>query len=203
MSDTRLTKPVIRALTHSENLVWTGQQLAGEQPLYSMVLGFLLSDIEPGPFCRAFERLVERCPPLHAAIRGGTSHPEMVYRQAEPVELPVYDFTAEPAALERARDWMSHRASRPFAANAPLVDSALLQIGERRYIWYLNQHHIMTDAWSCRLLLNAMDEDYHNILEGGSVLPVLPLPSPDRAAAEALDRAYWRDLYNSVAEQAR
>jgi amino acid adenylation domain-containing protein len=208
VSATSTSKPSVRPLTHSESLVWTGQQLAGEQPVYNMAFGLYLDDLQIDPFRRAFETLVHRFPPLQATVQSGASATELVYSIPDRGELPVHDFTTEADADERARAWMSNRATRPFEVADRLYDSALLIIGRQRCIWYINQHHIITDAWSCRLLLEAMDAQYRNTLERGSILPALPMPDPGRAPATAThsqtleSRAYWRDLYNSVPEQA-
>ena len=194
----------LRAFNHSEALVWVGQQLAGTQPIYNMALGIRLEQLAVDVFQRAFVRLAERFEPLQAQLHSTGQDVQFGYAVPAHPLLQVVDFSASPDALERAQAWMAERAGKPFDPAGALYDSALLQLPERQAIWFINQHHLVTDAWSCRLLLEAMDEEYRNLLAGGAPLPPIPQrraapPASTEAAAKLQkSREYWRSLYASI-----
>ncbi len=201
----------LRTLNHSEALVWLGQQMVGVQPIYSMALGVSLGQVSVEVFQRAFARLVERFEPLQAMAQVGSDGQGqqtcLAYSIPANRNLPVVDFSAETDANEAAMRWMKQRAAKPFDPSGALCDSALLKIGKQRVIWFINQHHLVTDAWSCRLLLEAMDEEYANLLAGGGLLPALPqrraAPHAGSEIAARLQNShdYWRQLYASIPSQ--
>ena len=212
MSASRTSSDIrLRSLKHSEELVWLGQQVAASQPVYAMALGIFLQQVSTAKFQQAFVRLTERFEPLQAAmqVNGGDRHNQhyLAYGSAFAAALPLRDFSAETDALGAARRWMEKQVARPFDPASPLCDSALLKLNDDQVIWFINQHHLVTDAWSCRLLLQAMDEEYHNLVTGGAPLPALPQqaasPAADNKGVAQVEEArdYWREIYASIPVQ--
>ncbi len=201
----------LRGLSHSEGLVWLGQQVAGSQPIYGMALGIALEGLEIDVFQQAFVRLTERFKPLQASLQssGNGRDKENCLAYAMPANpgLPLVDFSDETDPVDAARQWMGQRAARPFDPGAPLCDSAILKLDDKQAFWFINQHHLVTDAWSCRLMVEAMDADYRNLLAGAAPLP----PLPQRCVQQSLAREdigrlqsaqdYWRQLYASIPAQ--
>ena len=57
------------------------------------------------------------------------------------------------------------RTRRPLALDGVLFDCALIERRPDRFLWYLNQHHIITNAWSVGVLHRRMSALYEAALE--------------------------------------
>ncbi len=193
-----------RPLTHVEQLIWTGQQLAGDAPIYNMVLAISLASIDSQQFRDAFERLSADFAPLRTSVRSGRDGPLLHVADDQATDLALLDFRSEHDAEAAAREWMDSEAARPFAPEELLCRSALIRTGEDRYTWFINQHHLVADAWSCTLLLAAMDRAYRQL---SSLVPgprAIGQVSKGRVFDEhRLERArtHWRQVYRSVPPQ--
>ncbi len=193
-----------RPLTHVEQLIWTGQQIAGDAPIYNMVLAISLPSIEPERFIDAHEILCADFAPLRASVRNTGSGPSLHVADDEASNLTVLDFRGEHDAEAEARAWMDREAARPFRQEELLCRSTLIRTGEDRYTWFINQHHLVTDAWSCKLLLAAMDRAYHGL---PSLVPdstaIGQIPDARNLDKSRFDeaRSHWRQVYRSVPQQ--
>ena len=59
----------ILPLTHSQMLIWSGQQLAPHEPIYNMAFRFRFSDsLDVHRFQAAFRQLVSSSDALHTVI---------------------------------------------------------------------------------------------------------------------------------------
>ncbi len=193
-----------RPLTHVEQLIWAGQQMAGNAPLYNMVLAISLPPVDAERFARAFEVLSTEFAPLRASVRNSSDGPLLHIDNARASVLTLLDLRSEGDAQTAAREWMDREAARPFAQEELLCRSALIRTDEERYTWFINQHHLIADAWSCTLLIAAMDRAYHRVsslVPGGAAIGQC---SRGRALDEdRLERArsHWRQVYRSVPQQ--
>jgi amino acid adenylation domain-containing protein len=81
------------------------------------------------------------------------------------VELIDFSKAADP---ERdAFDWMKGDFARVFESdNAWLFCFKLLKINEQMHFWYAKMHHLISDGWSFRLLLNQTAEIYSAYCSG-------------------------------------
>ena len=98
---------------------------------------------------------------------------------------------------------MEQAAAEPFEPNEPLVRSALIQLDDERHIWFINQHHIITDAWSCKLMLAAMDRAYRNEPNDDAEQAIGQPPAAQAITESRLEeaRSHWRRVYRSVPQQ--
>ena len=91
-------------------------------------------------------------------------------RSTEVIEL---DPQRDPG--EAFRQWCRARCARPLPLGGDLVDSVLVRLGDGRTGWYLNQHHVIADAWSTDLLYRQVGAEYEGLLRGdGTRPPALP-----------------------------
>ena len=150
-----------RKLTRAEQLIWLGQRMAGDAPIYNMVLAISLQAVDPQQFAKAYQRLSATFAPLRASLRDGPDGPLLDLAACHSRPLDLLDFRGERDPKQAMRDWMSREAADPFGLEEPLCRSALLRIGDSDFVWFINQHHLITDAWSCSLLLADIDKAYH------------------------------------------
>ncbi|MFD6171305.1 amino acid adenylation domain-containing protein [Streptomyces coeruleorubidus] len=148
---------------------------------------------------------------FRASDSGGV---QIVHPPTEPV-LETFDLRTLPAdraAAERER-LLAAESERPFdLVEGPTLRTLLLRLPEQRHLLVLNQHHMVTDGWSTRLLVTELLDLYERAAARGTELTPdaaptvtsdLPAPPPyvqhaidqrarARAGAWDDDIAHWR-----------
>jgi amino acid adenylation domain-containing protein len=197
-------------LTRNQLLIWLDQKLHPDVPLYNVVDTYRLTgELDRGHFERAFQTLLGSSDALRTVIREVGAIPRQEVLADFRCELEHLDFSraADPRAEFEA--WLQIRCRALFKMDKRLFDSALVKVSDREFVWYLNQHHIITDGWSCRLIFRRMSELYARSLEG-RLAPTVELPafgdyvayereqqsSPRHLEAEA----YWKRKLADKAE---
>jgi amino acid adenylation domain-containing protein len=181
--DTRSDVLQDESLTTAERLIWTGQQLDPGSPLYNMALAFDLSgalDVEG--LAEAFRRLVSREPVLRTvfAERGGT--PTRSVRDSASLDLECLDWPESQVDEEEVLDRLRARTRRVMSFERPLTDACVVRRRPDRHLVYLNQHHIITDAWSTGVLYRRWAQIYDEVMGR------TPPPPPSPAFADHVDR---------------
>ncbi len=189
-------------LTHSQTQIWIGQRLNPESPLYNMAFGFVFPvGLRPDMFCEAWRRVADGSDALRTRIgeHGGNATLQVAptARRTE-----VIDFGERIDAVGDFRRWCRERCAHPLPLDGELIDSVLVRLGDDRTGWYLNQHHIVTDAWSTELLYRQVGAEYEALLEGDSGARSVLSPYyataaavPSRAAERTAALAHWRVRY--------
>lgn len=189
-------------LTRSQLLLWTGQKLHPEAPLYNMALTFAIDGpLEPALFRQAFQALVDRSDALRTVIVEEAGVPRRHVRAAMPAPVDVVDLSSAPDPEAALRRWAGERAARRFDLERCLFDAVLLRLADDRYAWYLNQHHLITDGWSATLVYRYVADFYARAREG-RLDEAPPLPAYAAYAAYEQDfretplfrraEAFWR-----------
>jgi amino acid adenylation domain-containing protein len=175
-------------LTRNQLLIWVGQKLHADAPLYHTAVTFTLGGaVDPARFRRAFRSLVAASDALRTVIREVDGVPRREAPPSLPFEMPLVDLSGERDPEAACRAWTSERCRRPFDLAGRLFDAALLKLAGDRFVFYLNQHQLICDAVSCALLLRRLDEAYARAADG---TPELDLPPFEAYAAyERKDRA--------------
>ncbi len=196
-------------LTTAQRLLWLGQKLAPGSPLYNMAFIFTFAGaLESQHFQAAFQVLAQRCKALRTVIEEVDGVPQHRVLSQLTYQVPVLDFSAESAPEAVAQSWAERRSQRPFTLAEQLFDTALLQLGPECSAWYLNQHHLITDAESVRLVYETLGDLYGRSVTGtltgrGDVLDYPLPPTPPTRSIE-----YWQrqqavpvSLYQRTAPQ--
>ncbi|MEM7516815.1 MAG: AMP-binding protein, partial [Planctomycetota bacterium] len=87
--------------------------------------------------------------------------------------------------VEAFHAFCRERAGRRLALEGPLVDSVLVPLEGERTGWYLNQHHLVTDAWSTQILFRQVGESYTALSEGRDAGEIQPTDYVRSAPASA------------------
>ena len=189
-----------QALTHSQQQIWVGQRLNPTSPLYNMAFAFVFpAELGADLFCAAWQRVVDASDALRTRIvddERGHSRWTMTTRGRA---TEVIDIDPSPDPGGAFRQWCRERCARPLPLGGDLVDSVLVRLGDGRTGWYLNQHHVITDAWATQLLYRQVGAEYEALLGAGGVEPpalsayyptVAALPAGVATRATAVD--HWR-----------
>jgi amino acid adenylation domain-containing protein len=188
------------ALTHSQRGIWIGQSLAPRSPLYNMAFAFVFPPgVDERAFREAWQRVADASDALRTRIGGDEGQePRLVLSPGGPsTEIVALEPAGEPEAAFRR--WCEERCARPLPLDDSLVDSVLVRFGDGRTGWYLNQHHLVTDAFSTALLYREVGAQYAAIRRSADTARLeLPsyyataaaLPSSPRLRADAA--RHWR-----------
>ncbi|WP_150451337.1 non-ribosomal peptide synthetase [Arenibacter lacus] len=153
-----------KKLTKSQLSLWIGQKLHPEVPLYNMAHSFEINGaINPEIFSKAFQELINRTDALRTVFSELETSPVQSILPHLTYKLEVLDVSTE--TEQSIQNWMEHRSRQLFNLSQPLFDSVLLKVSPNRYIWFLNIHHLVTDASSSSILYRAMSSLYRHLQE--------------------------------------
>lgn len=154
-------------LTTSQLRIWTGQKLQPDLPLYNMALAFYIEgELNLEAFRSAFSLLLRKSDALRTRIHEEAGTPRISYPQAIDFPLELIDLSEEPHSDAVAEKLLAERTVSAFDLEKKLFDSVLCKLGEMSFVWYLNQHHLITDGWSCEVVYKRMTEYYQLALDG-------------------------------------
>ncbi|WP_447008461.1 amino acid adenylation domain-containing protein [Saccharothrix isguenensis] len=206
---TDATPPIPRAprdralpLSPAQQRLWFLDELNPGSSEYNTGVGLRLSGaLDADALRTALDGLVAR----HEALRTtfDTVDGQGVQVVAARGELPlrVVDLTVGPdTALDEV---LVAELTEPFdLRRGPLARAVLVRLAADDHLLLLDQHHIVTDGWSVRVLVDELVELYRAALRGApAALPELPIQYPDfavwqraRLADPALDGHldHWR-----------
>ena len=185
-------------LTPLQALFWAGHQIYGETPLYNMAHLFTLrGQVDPLLFQRAFQHVINESDALRTLFFEQDGRVCQRVESKFPFGVAVIDFSGEQDTEAAVRAWAHERARRRLDLGRCSIDCALLLAEPGKQFWFLNQHHIICDAWSTSLVFQRFAEAYAALASGlqsdGPQSPsfleyVASLPPPDTSREE-----YWRD----------
>lgn len=151
-------------LTQSQLSLWAGQRMHPDVPLHNVVYTFdIFGAIDEAIFENAFQELIRQTDILRTVFieREGTP-----YQSVKPdldLNLEVVDFTKKPNE-SLVENWIFERTQRPIALQMQIFDAVLLKLDDSRYLWFLNIHHLVTDAASNAIVYRRMASLYAETL---------------------------------------
>lgn len=179
-------------VTAAEQLIWTGQRLDPESPLYNMALAFhLRGPLDLDALDEAFRRLVAREPALRMAFEDRDGEPARIELDPAEMQLERLTWPTEAVSDEEVDARLRARTRRVMRLEGPLTDACVVQRAPDRHVLYVNQHHIVTDAWSTGVLYGRWAETYREVVAGLEPTPAGPRFA-DYVAYEARTRTSSR-----------
>ena len=188
-------------LTQSQLLLWTGQKLSPESPLYNMVLTFeIQGELDVLRFQTAFQQLINQSDALRTVFTEEDGVPRQLVLSAMNYRPGMLDWSGPGRSSDDDAAWFSAQNNTRFDLSKRLFTSTLIKKTDRRWIWYLNQHHLITDAWAVSVLYRRMATLYNRLSNGTTgKVPALPLFKDYRAYEKNLRfagqiekiTAYW------------
>lgn len=181
-------------LTRSQTWIWAGQQLLPASPMNNMAFTFAVGQVEEAVFVEAIRQMIRECEAMHLRFTLAEGEPvQLLADDVVPVVEVINDFTG---SAEEVIAWCADRCAKTsFSLNGKLYDTALIKGTGGSYLWYLNQHHLITDGWSKALQVRYVLACYAALLAGEAP------PEPDFAPVtdylanppqpQPADLAYW------------
>ncbi len=148
-------------LTRLQLLYWVSQKLRPATPLFSAALALALpGGVDVARFQRAVARLAAESDALRGVIVEEDGVPQWRVRPSLPNGFIHLDFAHLPDPETAAQKWMQAEAARPFVLDEQLFRTALIEIGPDEAVWFLHQHHLITDAASNFLIFDLVQKMY-------------------------------------------
>ncbi|HEX6402273.1 MAG TPA: amino acid adenylation domain-containing protein, partial [Pseudonocardiaceae bacterium] len=185
---TRIT-PVSRdralPLSPAQQRLWLIEQLTPGGTEHNTGVGLRLSgDLDRDALREALNALVGRHEALRTTFHNVDGDPVQVVAAGGEIPLRSVDLSAMP--MDRRTPAMDEvladELSRPFdLESGPLTRAVLVRRAEDEYVLLVNQHHLVTDGWSVRVLVDELTMLYAAARGAPTELPELPVQYPDFA----------------------
>lgn len=154
-------------LTRNQLLFWMGQKVQPQVPQYNSISLFTFSQaIDPQHFQRAFNELSKHVDILRTIVEEQHGVPMQRVLASTPSKVEYKDLSQESDPSACFQSWLQARSVRTFDLSQNLVDPVLIKIAPQHSIWYLAQHHIITDKWSTALLCRRLLDFYERSVRG-------------------------------------
>ncbi len=152
------------SLTRGQELIWLGQQLSPDKPLYNMVFTFEFNrHIDYQKFKQAFAHTVKQNEGLRNLFGIYDQSPRQYIVEQLDYEFKLVEFDTDPDPIASSQTWIDQQKLKKLQLNECCFDSHLLKLSEQHYIWYLNQHHLITDVWSASLVFKSVVKAYFEL----------------------------------------
>jgi aspartate racemase len=171
-------------LSYSQESLWLAEQLNAGSATYSLPEAWRVQGTIILPLLRtSLTRLLGRHESLRTVFTLRGDQPVQVVREPEPCEVPMLDLSQYRDPETELNHWLQREARRAFdLANGPLFRAGLFRLGATDHVLFLNQHHLVSDAWSQTVLMRELSELYSAALAGRTAaLPELPIQYADFA----------------------
>lgn len=130
-------------------------------PLYNMIFKFeIKGPVNIEKFKHAFQTLINQHDVLRLKIALENDQPKQVFLETVESDLQYLDFSSESDAADSLNKWIENDKVKLFNPGELLYKTALFKMESGLYIWYINQHHLITDGWSIALLINKLSSYY-------------------------------------------
>jgi amino acid adenylation domain-containing protein len=163
----------------AQQRLWFLEQLEPSSAAYNIPVAVRLRGrLNRDALTRALNEVVRRHEALRTTFATSDNQPVQVIADHRPRPLPLIDLCGlgpreRAAEAQRLSD---AEARRPFdLSRGPLLRASLLRLGEREHVALLTLHHIISDRWSCSVLLRELTTLYEAFC-GGRESPLSELP---------------------------
>ena len=188
-------------LTQSQFSIWMGQKLNPESPLYNMAHVFnIYTSINIEAFKEAFNQLIEHSDALRTVFYDENGEPYQKVHSSFSYDLEFLDFSNKKKS--ELQDFLKSRSKNRFNLGECVFDSILIQVNDNHFVWFLNIHHIVTDATSSTILFNLMSDLYKNnetITSVPQFQSYVNYELEQRSAEnKKIVREYWKEKINGL-----
>ena len=136
-------------LTRNQLIIWAGQKLDVLSPVYNSVITYTIHEfVDRKHLETAFQRIVDERDSLRTIIEEVDGVPRQKVHDHVPCDIHYVDFSGAADPEVEAQQWSLVQSKAPFRLNERTFYCALLKITDEKFVWFISQHHIITDGWS-------------------------------------------------------
>jgi amino acid adenylation domain-containing protein len=145
-------------LTRRQTLMWMDHRLHPHLPYHNVAHTIRLGGpLDRARLAAAYRSAVAEIDQLRLQIDPGTPRQRVLPDIDAAARLEEVDLRARPESLD---DWIGKRVAKPFDFSRPPIDVALVALGPEDHLFYLGQHHIVTDGFSFLNIADHMADHY-------------------------------------------
>lgn len=148
------------ALTSAQQNLWAGQVIHPESTMYNMALAVTLrGELNKEAMHSAWLKLQSVFQSLTIRI---VEHSDGFVQVAATDTLPMQtmDYTGSVNPHADAKRELQSFTETPFELSDILTCARLISLSQDEHIWYIKQHHVVTDAWSFKVIWAALAKTY-------------------------------------------
>ncbi|WP_407557434.1 non-ribosomal peptide synthetase [Winogradskyella sp. 4-2091] len=162
------------ALTQSQLMLWVGQKLNPESPMYNMAHSFEISGkLDVRIFKQSFNDLIANLDVFRITFSEDKGIPSQNVLANFQYDLEIVEFLNR-STLDLEKE-LQNRTMQVFDTSQPLFNSVLYKLDTAKYVWFLNMHHLVTDATSSTVLFDNFSKLYQQHLNSeNESLPEIP-----------------------------
>lgn len=193
-------------LSHAQQRLWFIDRLNEGSVQYNLPSAFSVRGVfDADRFIEAIRIVVRRHAVLRARFREADGQPYAEILADPPLTVRRHDLSAMQAPLrdERLRQLISDDAGAPFRIDRDMMlRVGIVRMSDDEHAILFNMHHIVSDAWSLRILIGELSAIYPALEAGGQdPLPPLKYQYADYAlwqqrwlqgAVLQAELAYWK-----------
>ncbi|GAB6261968.1 non-ribosomal peptide synthase/polyketide synthase [Photobacterium sp. R1] len=187
-----VSRDEVLPLSFAQQRLWFLSQMEGNSETYHIPLVLeLTGDLDPDAFRQSLDALYARHESLRSVFVTQDDQPQVRILPVEPMPYVWHDLRTETLSNgNRNRELAMARIRQVMAApfdleNGPLVAAHLWQVTDHEYLFLLVCHHIVSDGWSSKILLQELSELY-GAFRQQQANPLPPL------ALQYADYAHWQ-----------
>ncbi len=200
------------SLSSSQYRLWILSQFEGSSASYNMPSSNMLEIEDVNKFKKAIQAVVSRHEILRTVFRKNKEgEVKQWVREQEDLNLEILekDFRDSEEGEAEALAYVNEDSFRAFdLEKGPLLRVALLQLSNKKFLFYYNMHHIISDGKSMEVLSRDVQAFYESFLnETPLELPKLPIQYKDYAfwqSQQLLDgtlelaKEYWTNYLSGT-----
>ncbi|HEY0602811.1 MAG TPA: condensation domain-containing protein, partial [Herpetosiphonaceae bacterium] len=173
-------------LSFAQERLWFLDQWDPGNTVYNVPFATRISGpLRVDAFAHSLNEIIRRHEALRTTFVAVDGHPHQIVAPALTIPLPLIDLRdlspADQTAEVQRR--IVENAEHSFdLVHGPLLRADLLHLGDQEYMFLLNVHHIVFDAWSVGLFLHELTVLYDALVhDRPAPLPKLAIQYPDFA----------------------
>nr|WP_228632394.1 non-ribosomal peptide synthetase [Halomonas sp.] len=172
-------------LSYSQQQLWFLHRYSPDLTAYNQPRAYQLTgNVDAGAIERAFQALIQRHSVLRTRFfeRNGVPHQSVLPSIPFSIRREDLSELAAPEQGERLERSIQNVAQHVFDLGAPpLLVARLIKLAEKSYVLVVCLHHIISDAWSNRIIESDLSEAYRQALsqDRNAKLPSLPVQYGD------------------------
>ncbi|WP_165771549.1 non-ribosomal peptide synthetase, partial [Vreelandella nigrificans] len=176
---------VVLPLSYSQQQLWFLHRYSPDLTAYNQPRAYQLTgNVDAGALERAFQALIQRHSVLRTRFfeRNGVPHQSVLPSVPFSIRREDLSELAAPEQGERLERSIQNVAQHVFDLGAPpLLVARLIKLEEKSYVLVVCLHHIISDAWSNRIIESDLSEAYRQALsqDRNAKLPSLPVQYGD------------------------
>lgn len=158
-------------LASNQRDVWHDQAAYHNSPIYNIGLSFCFDgEIDYKLLEKAISQLISENDALRLIFHEKNGHILQSIGEASDYTLEFIDFSSDINPNYAVQEWIKHTFQQPFFFDEKeyLSQFALLKESAKRFYLLTKYHHIISDGWSTKVVIDRLAELYNAFLSGGS-----------------------------------